>query len=140
MTMMQPNSDSEASRGPAVSPEPYAKHYRQSRFRRKVVDVAGSAGRGVIERALRFWYALGSPALPWRNRLIIYGALGYFILPVDLVPDFIPALGFVDDMGVLMASLTAVAQHITPEVKRLARQKADRLFGHSGSDADLIDE
>ncbi len=118
----------------------YARQYEQSRFRRKVAGVARVAGRGVIERALRFWYALRSSSLPWRDKIIIYGALGYFIMPIDVIPDFIPVLGFTDDLGVLIASLAAVAHHITPEVKRLASEKAGRLFGTDSSRAEVIDK
>ncbi|MGL4490634.1 MAG: YkvA family protein [Rhizobiaceae bacterium] len=54
------------------------------------------------------------PQTPRRVRVILLGALAYFVLPLDSIPDFIIALGFSDDLAVLTAAITAVRSYITP--------------------------
>jgi len=53
------------------------------------------------------------PKTPPRVRAILLGALAYFILPTDLIPDFIAGLGFSDDATVLTVAISIVAGHIT---------------------------
>ena len=50
---------------------------------------------------------------PLRAKGILLAALGYFVLPVDIIPDFVLGLGFTDDIAVLTAAITAVSAHIT---------------------------
>ena len=63
------------------------------------------------------------------GKSIILGALGYFIFPIDAIPDVLVPLGYTDDLGVLAAAVTAVAMHITPEVKQQATDKLAAWFG-----------
>ena len=58
----------------------------------------------------------------------ILGALGYLILPTDLIPDLLPAIGYTDDLAALMWALYSVAKNITPEVKIQARVKLGEWF------------
>jgi len=60
---------------------------------------------------------------PLRVRGTLLAALGYFVLPVDLVPDFLIGFGFTDDVAVLTAAITAIRKHITP-AHRAAASKA----------------
>ena len=57
-----------------------------------------------------------------RSRLILVGALAYFVAPFDFVPDFILGLGFVDDASILMAALAAVRSSIRDEHREAARR------------------
>ena len=52
--------------------------------------------------------------------MVIYGALGYFISPIDVIPDFIPVVGFTDDIGVLAAAVVMAASYIDAEAKAKA--------------------
>ena len=61
-------------------------------------------------------------------------ALGYFVLPVDVIPDFVLGLGFTDDIAVLTAAITAVSAHITP-AHRLAAKAGDCRQELSAADA-----
>ncbi len=74
------------------------------------------------------WYCAADPQTPFRVRATLYGALAYFVLPADLVPDILAGIGFSDDASVLMAALTVVAAHIKPE----HRQKAQDALKASG--------
>ena len=60
--------------------------------------------------------------------LILLGAVGYFVLPVDAIPDVLAGIGFTDDASVLMAAIAMVAHHITPEHRERARQRLDELI------------
>ena len=66
---------------------------------------------------------LRCPDVPLCNRSVILGALGYFILPLDLIPDLIPALGFTDDIAALTLAYKAIQSSITPEIKARAEAK-----------------
>ena len=64
---------------------------------------------------------------PRRVRLTLLAALGYFVLPIDALPDIMPILGFTDDAAVLAAALAAVAGSITVEHREKARQAMAEL-------------
>ena len=106
----------------------YEKHYSESSFWDKIKSVAIKAGYELINKALQLYYAMQSPSMPAKDKAIIIAVLGYFILPVDVVPDFIPALGFADDLAALAWALKTISSNITPEVKEKAQQRCDDLF------------
>ena len=66
--------------------------------------------------------------MPLKTKLAIYGALGYFILPIDAIPDFLP-LGFSDDAAALVPAFMLASAYITPEIEEMAKKKADKWFG-----------
>jgi uncharacterized membrane protein YkvA (DUF1232 family) len=66
------------------------------------------------------FYCAMDPNSPRRVRAILLGALAYFILPIDAVPDFLAMVGFGDDIAVLAAAIAAVRSNITPEHYRKA--------------------
>ena len=111
--------------------EQYEKHYNEESFWEKVKKFATKAGGKVIYTALKLYFALQSSNTPVWAKSIIVGALGYFVLPIDLIPDVVPAVGFTDDLGVLLAAVAAVAVHITPEIKEQAKKQLRNWFGDS---------
>ena len=110
-------------------PQGFGKDYSKKGFWQKLIHYATTAGREVVEIALKLFYASQSPETPKWAKTIIYGALGYFINPVDAIPDLTPAVGYGDDLGVLVAALAIVAIHITPDIAEKAKHKANDLFG-----------
>ena len=70
---------------------------------------------------LSAYYCSIDPATPSRVRAILLAALAYFILPTDLIPDFIIGLGFSDDATVLTAAISIIAGHITDTHKAQAK-------------------
>ena len=114
----------------------YSKEYNPDSFWEKVKKFAKKAGVKVIYAALKLYYAAQSDSTPAWAKGVIYGALGYFILPVDLIPDIMPGVGFTDDLAVLAAALITVAAHITPDVKNQSREKLSQWFGDV-SDSEL---
>lgn len=109
--------------------EKYQENYSDSGLQRKMKSVARWAGAKVMYAVLLLYYVLQSPTISKTDKGKIYGALGYFILPTDLVVDFLPVVGYSDDLAALMIALHAVATNITPEVKAQARTKLSKWFG-----------
>lgn len=107
----------------------YSFGYSAGKLWRKIQRSAKQAGAKAVYAALVLYYALNSPGLPKKDRNIIIGALGYFILPIDLIPDFIPGTGFTDDIAALLFAVYKVAGSITPEIKERAREKVSEWFG-----------
>ena len=63
-----------------------------------------------------------------KAKTLIVGALGYLILPTDMVPDFIPALGFTDDLTALMVALRTLNKYLTPDINARAKEQANKLL------------
>ena len=77
------------------------------------------------------YYVLKSKAVSKGDKAKIYGALGYFVLPYDLLPDFIPIAGYADDLSAIAWAVYTVWKNITPQVKAQAAAKAESWFGKS---------
>ncbi len=107
----------------------YQNHYSESEFWFKLGMLAKKAGVKVTYYALTLYYTLTDPATPTKYKAVIAGALGYMILPLDLVPDFLPFAGLADDWAALIAAVTYVASAITPAIKARAREKMEEWFG-----------
>ena len=106
----------------------YRKYFSDDQFWGKLKKLARKAGIKIVYAALLLYYVLRNPATPRADRTKIIGALGYLILPADLIPDFLPAVGYTDDLAALMWALYSVARNVTPEVKIMARQKLGEWF------------
>lgn len=107
----------------------YARTYSESGLRRKLARYARAAGEEVVEKVLWLFYAAQSPATPRWAKTAIYGALGYFIFPLDAIPDLAPLVGYTDDLGVLAAALTTVAFYINDDIKARTRVQMEKWFG-----------
>ena len=87
-----------------------------------------TAGRAIAKPALEGFELLMDNSTPPQVRISIMGALTYLIVPIDLIPDFIPASGFSDDLVALTAVISLWQHHITPEMKFRAKSKLDKWF------------
>lgn len=105
------------------------KDYSDSSFWEKLKGYAKTAGLEVVEKALFLYYAAQKPETPIWAKTTVYGALAYFISPVDAIPDVIPVVGYADDLGVLVAAVTSIAIYIDSEVKAQAQVKLEDWFG-----------
>ncbi len=113
----------------------FGKHFSESAMWKKIGTVATKAGKNVVYMALTLFYGLEKASL--KDKALIVGALGYFIFPADLIPDFIP-LGFADDMGALMAVYGIVKNSIGPEAHERARRKLSQWFENPDIDPSVL--
>ena len=109
--------------------EKYQKRYNEQDLTRKLGRAARKAGIKVIYLVLLLYYVLKSPSVRTSDKGKIWGALGYFILPIDLIPDFIPVAGYTDDLAALLWAFYAVAKNVTPEIESQAKKKLHDWFG-----------
>jgi len=108
--------------------ERYAKYYDSQKFWAKFGKIAKKAGAKLAYYALTLYYALQSDKISKKERALIIGALGYLILPIDLIPDFLPGIGYTDDLAALLWAALKVVHNITPEVKAQANAKVQEWF------------
>lgn len=103
---------------------------REERVRRNFWRTAKRAARYVpfMEELVAAYYCALDTNTPTRVRGMLLAALAYFILPFDIVPDFLLGLGFTDDVTVLVAALSAVRSHITPAHRLAARRALEADF------------
>ena len=64
---------------------------------------------------------------PMHVKAALIGAIAYFVLPADVVPDVLPVIGYTDDAAMLAGAIKLVASHITPDHREAARQKLARI-------------
>lgn len=107
----------------------FAASFNEDNFWDKILKFAKTAGKEVVELALQLFYALQSSNTPTWAKTVIIGALGYFISPIDAIPDLIPVVGYADDLGVLTAAIATVAFYITDDVKAKAAAQMQKWFG-----------
>src|SRR3954451_24937322 len=91
-----------------------------SKFRRVVAQLP------FAEDLLAAYYCAFDRETPRHVQAALLGAIAYFILPFDFVPDMLPILGFTDDAAVLATAIRSVAAHITPDHREAARTALKR--------------
>lgn len=82
------------------------------------------------------WLAARDPRVPLSTKLVAGAAAAYALSPVDLIPDFIPVLGYLDDLilvpvGILIA-IRLVPRELMSEFRRVAEQRSGRPVSRSG--------
>jgi len=73
------------------------------------------------------WYCAKDPATPAHVRALLWGAVGYFVMPADLVPDYIVALGFTDDAAVIAMVMSLLGRHVAPRHRDAAADRIETL-------------
>jgi uncharacterized membrane protein YkvA (DUF1232 family) len=89
------------------------------RFWRKLKSIA--VRLPFVEDLLAAYYCAFDRDTPRHVQIALLGAIAYFILPFDFVPDMLPIIGFTDDAAILATALRMVATHITPAHRDAAR-------------------
>ena len=107
----------------------YEKNFSFSGLMSKIKETAKKAGLRAIYMALLLYYALESPTISVMDKAIIYGALGYFIAPIDIVPDILPLVGLSDDIAVLAWAFSRVKHNVTDLTREKAKTKLKIWFG-----------
>ena len=79
------------------------------------------------------YYCAVDPVTPLHVKAVLFGALAYFIIPIDLLPDVLTWIGFTDDAAVLYAALRTIAPHIKDRHRQQAKAAIDRLAGDTSA-------
>lgn len=106
----------------------YGGNYSEPKFWSKMARTAKRLGREPVRLALILYYVMLADSTSLKDKAVILGALGYLILPVDLIPDFIPLLGFTDDIAALTLAFKAIRNSVTPEIEAKAAAKLAEWF------------
>ena len=107
-----------------------------------IKNYAKKGGLKVVYLGLILYYAL--PKLSFLDRAIAYGALGYFISPLDIIPDSMPIIGYLDDFYILKMACSHTfnslrnAGNANDEIKQKAKIKIHEYF--QDFDESFIDE
>ncbi len=80
-----------------------------------------------VEEAVAAYFCAIDRDTPLQVKAILMGALAYFVVPTDMIPDFIAVLGFTDDAAVFYAALRMVAPHIKDQHRDRARKALDGI-------------
>ena len=109
--------------GPEVA-APGDDEARAKRVRKKFWSTFKRAVRYIpfSDELVAAYFCALDPDTPHRVRAVLLGALAYFVLPLDAIPDIIAGIGFSDDVTVLLAAIALVKTHITPLHREKARQ------------------
>ena len=124
------NNDFESNRinTPNIEFNKYEGNYSEEGFQNKIKKYALKIGAKAIYIALLLYYAI--PSVSLIDKTLIIGSLGYFISPFDLIPDFIPVIGYLDDIGALTFAFYKFGSNIDDRVKEKAKNKFKSIFGN----------
>ncbi len=120
----------------------YQKDFDENSFWVKIKNVGGKAGIKLIAMSLILYYSL--PKLSFGDKVIAIGALGYFISPLDIIPDAIPVIGYLDDMSILIWAAKRIIANmknvgkIDEELRNKVKIKLQSIFGKY--DETIVDE
>jgi len=106
----------------------FSKYYSEDSLWEKIKKFSKAAGAKVVYAVLLLYYAMIDSKVSLKTKVFIAAALGYFILPTDVIFDLTPIIGYSDDLGVLLFALKQISSAITPEIKENARNKITEWF------------
>jgi len=89
--------------------------------------------KGLRRQTLVVYYAARDPRTPWHVRTLAFAVAAYALSPIDLIPDFIPLLGYLDDLVVVPLGLMLVLRLTPREVLAASRLKAEQAAGRPAS-------
>ncbi|OHX65602.1 YkvA family protein [Flammeovirga pacifica] len=108
----------------------FSQVFKEAKFWRKLMKYGKKAGFKLSFYAVTLFYTMLDEDTPNSSKLVIMGALGYFIMPIDLIPDIAPGIGFTDDLAALSSAFFTVALHIKPKHKEDAFLIMKKIFGN----------
>lgn len=92
----------------------------------KPLETARAWARRIKRDAMTLWFARTHPDTPWHAKALGAFVVAYALSPIDLIPDFIPILGYVDDVILLPALIWLTVRLLPPHVLAESRLKAEQ--------------
>lgn len=114
--------------------EKYQGQYSDSKLSSKIARFAKNAGMDCVYYVLLLVSIMKSKEVPLGDKAIIVGALGYFISPLDLIPDIMIGTGYIDDAGMLIYALNTISSKITPSIRNEAIKSLHKYFDFRDED------
>ena len=118
--------------------EEYKKEYNEKSFFDKLKKVLKVVGVKGVYMLLLLYNTLQRKDIPPKEKSIIIGALGYFILPLDALPDITPIVGYSDDIFALGMAILKVMPYIDDKMKEKSREQIIKWFKIPGSELNLL--
>ncbi len=84
--------------------------------------------RQLKQETYTLFLAYGHPATPWHAKVFTAVVVAYAFSPIDLIPDFVPILGYLDDLILVPLGITLALKMIPPEALQTARLQAHEIF------------
>ncbi len=109
--------------------EKYGKNYSDEGLWNKIKGVAKKVGANLIYDVLQLFYVAKNPNVPMKIRAAMVAPLGYFISPVDLIPDLVPVVGYSDDAAVIAMAIGIAHLYINDDIRQNAKNKMVAFFG-----------
>ncbi len=129
---MKKNSNNTESKSTTL--KKYEGQYNENKLMSKLARFAKSAGMECVYYTLLLTNVIKSKEVSGVNKAIIFGALGYFIVPLDLIPDLMIGAGYIDDVGMLVYALNTVRSQITPSIRNAAIKSLHNYFDFKDED------
>lgn len=108
----------------------YSAYYNPDTLFDKIKKFAKKAGMKTVHLVLILYYATFDKRLPVKDRLMVMAALGYFIMPIDFIPDALFG-GFADDAAALLYVFKHIWKNLSPETMHKAKEKLSEWFGEA---------
>lgn len=118
--------------------EEYKKEYNEKGFFDKLKKVLKVVGVKGVYMLLLLYDTLQRKDIPPKEKSIIIGALGYFILPLDALPDITPIVGYSDDIFALGMAILKVMPYIDDEMKEKSKEQIKKWFKIPESELNLL--
>jgi len=99
----------------------------------RITDRLRTWARRVKRDGVTLWFALRHPLTPWHAKALGVFVVAYALSPIDLIPDFIPVLGYVDDVLLLPALIWLAIRLLPPPVLAQCRLRADEWMRTRGA-------
>ncbi|CCJ51100.1 YkvA family protein [Bordetella parapertussis] len=99
----------------------------------RITETLQAWARRIKRDGVTLWFAVRHPGTPWYAKALGLLVVAYALSPIDLIPDFIPVLGYVDDVLLLLGLIWLAIRMVPPEVLAQCRGQADDWMRVQGS-------
>ncbi len=111
----------------------YTGHYSDHRFHSKLLNLSCHVKRKLGYKAAILYVIMMDGTVPVWVKASILGVLGYFICPLDTVPDILPGVGFIDDVSLMGAVIVEISAYVTSSVQKRAETLRDAWYAGEAS-------
>ncbi len=118
----------------------YLQYYDELELKEKLKIIGNKIGSKILFYVLVMVILISDSKIPIKVRLVFMAALGYLILPTDLVADLLPVVGFTDDIAFLSYAISNAREYITPEVTSKANDKLGKWIKNEAEEAEIVDD